>query len=203
MAMSGEQKRLRRWFRDHGWHTTDTPTGQGFYIKSPVENKAGLSHWGTDPETGERREYAKEAYLGVELDRFNCDHVTLEVFTRKHWWKPAQNPLKPEEGIGGGYSWEPSDDFEPWPRNGVSVNIPAKDIIKMAELIKAAQADWMRGRKTKNHLNFMERISKSCLVRWIGVNSSYEEIKWDYSNERLRKERAKKAGGDSEDGNPE
>lgn len=198
MAMSDVQKKLRRWFRDHGWHTCDTPTGQGFYLESPIENCAGMSYWGTDPKTGQRREWAKEAYLGVELDRFCCEYVTLQVFTRKHWWKPAPDPLRPEENIGGGYSWEPSDDFEDWPRNGVSVNIPAKDIIKMAELIKAAQADWMRGRKTKNHLNFMERISKSCLVRWIGVNSSYEEIKWTYSNERLRKERTGKAkGGDA------
>lgn len=186
MAMSAEQKKLRRWFRDHGWHTCDTPTGQGFYMESPVENGAGLGHWGTDPKTGQRREYAKEAYLGIELDRLCCDYVTLEIFTRKHWWK--RDPSIREGDIGG-YPWVPSDDFEEWPRNGVTMNIPARDIIKMADLIKAAQVDWMKGRKTKNHLTFMERISKSCLVRWIGVNSSYDEIKWTYSNERLRKER--------------
>lgn len=189
MAMSSEQKKLRRWFRDHGWHTSDTPTGQGFYLESPIENRAGGMHYAIDPATGEEREYSNEALLSVELDRFCVDHMTLEIRTRKHWWKKAENPLRPEENLGGGYSWEPSDDFEDWPRSAAYINIPAKDVIKMAELIKAAQADWMKGRKSKNHLNFMERISKSCLVRWIGVNASYDEIKWTYSNERLRKER--------------
>lgn len=189
MSMSAEQKKLRRWFRDHGWHTSDTPTGHGFYMESPVENSAGLMHWGEDAKTGQKREYAKESYIGIELDRFCCDHVTLEVFTRKHWWK--RDPSVNENCIGGGYSWVPSDDFEEWPRNGITVNIPAMDIIKMAELIKEAQADWMKCRKSKRHLNFMERIAKSCPIRWIGVNSSYDEIKWTYSNERILKERNK------------
>lgn len=197
MAINDKQKQLRRWFQRHGWHTGNTPTSKGFYLESPIENRAGGMH----SQNG--REYCNEAYLGVELDRFLCDHVTLEIYTRKHWWKKAPNQLKPEEGIGGGYTHEPSDDFEDWPRHGVYMNIPAQDIIKLAELIKAAQDDWNNGRKTKNHLNFMERIAKGCGIRWIGVNSSYDEIKWTYSNERLRKERlSEKKEGDAS-GNPE
>ena len=61
--------------------------------------------------------------------------------------------------------------------------------MRLAELIKAAQDDWLKVRPSKNHLTFMERIAKNCPIRWIGRNSSYEEIKWVYSNERLRKER--------------
>jgi len=51
----------------------------------------------------------------------------------------------------------------------------------------------------------MERIAKSCLIRWIGVNSSYDEIKWTYSNERLRQERGYAATREQEvmaNGNP-
>lgn len=202
MAMSDEQKKLRRWFRDHGWHTSDTPTGQGFYLESPIENCAGSTEWATDPKTGKDRLFSKERFLAVELDRFSCDYLTFQVFTRKHWWK--RDPSIMEKDIGG-YTWVPSDDFGEWPRWGVSVNIPARDIVKMADLIKAAQADWMKCRKTKNHLNFMERIAKSCLIRWIGVNSSYDEIKWAYSNERLRQERGYAAAREQEvmaNGNP-
>ena len=186
MAMSEQQRRLRRWLRDHGWHTGTTPTGQGFYLESPVENCAGGMEWATDPETGKSRCYSKERLLTVELDRFNCEYLTIQVLNRKHWWK--RDPSIKDSDIGG-YTWVPSDDFEDWPRWGDSVNIPARDILKMADLIRAAQADWMKGRKTKKHLNFMERIAKSCPIRWIGVNSSYDEIKWTFSNERLRKER--------------
>ncbi len=177
MAMSKAQKKLRQWFQRHGWHTANTPTGLGFYMESPVENRAGGMRRSVDPKTGEKREYCNEAYLGVELDRIFCDHLTFEIFTRKHWWK--RDPSIAEDDHGG-YTWVPSDDFEDWPRNGVTVNIPTEDILKLADLIRAAQAEWMEGRKG---------ISKHCLVRWIGVNSSYTEIKWTYSNERLRKER--------------
>lgn len=186
MKMSDTQRKLRRWFRDHGWSTCDTPTRMGFCIESPVENDAGFLKWATDPKTGNSRAYAKESYLSVELDSFCLNYVTITIFTRKHWWK-RDSSIK-EDDVGG-YTWVPSDDFEDWPRRGATVSIPAKDIIKMADLIKAAMDDSMRCRKSKNRMNFMERISKSCPVRWIGVNSSYDEIKWTYSNDRIRKER--------------
>ena len=184
--MNEAQKKLRRWFQRHGWHTGNTPTGQGFYLESPVENCAGSIHRALDTKTGQVREYCWEAFAGIELDRFCCDYISLSIYERKHWWK---RDLSVSADDHTGYTWIPSDDFEPWPRQATaSISIPAHDIIKLAELIQAAKADWMAVRKTKNHLNFMERIAKSCGIRWIGVNSSYEEIKWTYSNERLRQE---------------
>lgn len=197
MAMSEAQKRLRRWFQRHKWHTNDTPTGSGFYLSSPIENSAGLSQFAVDPKTGQRREYCIERNMDIELDRFCCDYVTISIYERKHWWK--RDPSIPD-GEYSGYSWIPSDDFEEWPRHpNASINIPARDMVKLAELIQAAQADWLSKRKSKNHLNFMERISKQCLCRWIGVNASYDSIKWDYSNERLRKERGWAARCDKPD----
>lgn len=200
MAMSKEQARIRRWFQRHGWSTGNTPTGMGFYIESPVENEAGGMHSAFDTDTEKAREFCWEKYMDIELDRFNCDYVTISIHKRRHWWK--QDPSIPA-GDHGGYRWVPSDDFEKWRRTpDASIDIPAADILKLAELIKEAQADWLRVRKSRKHLNFMERIAKSCCIRWIGVNSSYEEIKWTYSNERLREERgfaafSEKEGGDA------
>ena len=155
--MIGEaQKKLRAWFRRHGWRTDTTPTGNGFHLETPVQNDAGLTKifW----EDGKKLEYCREIFASIELDRFNCDYVTFTLYARKHWWKPATDRFP--EGWKG-YSFVPSDDFSEWERkDGSWFSIPARDIIKLAELIKAAQADWMQGRKTKNHLNFMERIAR-------------------------------------------
>ena len=190
--MGNQQRKLRKWFRRHGWRTAQTPTGHGFWLDSPVENCAGLGEWGYDEKTGKNRDCCKERYLGVELDRFTCDTVCLSIYTRRHWWKRDQTA----KTDGSEYTWIPSDDFEEWKHQpDASIQLPARDIVKLAELIQSAQEDWLKDRPSKHHLNFMEWISKSCGVRWIGVNSSYEEIKQTYSNERLRKERAKRDQG--------
>ena len=190
MAIGKEQQRLRRWFQRHAWHTMNTPTNQGFYLASPIENSAGLMERARDPKTGEVREFARERCMDIELDRFNCSYVTFKIFERKHWWK--RDPSVPANSISG-YNWIPSDDFEDWPRQPTaSYSVPCEDALRLAELIKAAQDDWLKVRPSKNHLTFMERIAKNCPIRWIGRNSSYEEIKWVYSNERLRKERENK-----------
>ena len=190
--MGDKQRKLRKWFQQHGWHTANTPTGQGFWLDSPVENCAGLGEWGYDEKTGVNRDCCKERYLGVELDRFTCDTISISIYTRRHWWK--RDPTAKTDGTE--YTWIPSDDFDEWKRQpDACIQLPACDIVKLAELIQAAQEDWLKGRPTKNHLNFMERIAKRCGTRWIGVNSSYDEIKETYSNERLRKERAERDGG--------
>lgn len=190
--MIGEkQRKLRRWFQRHGWHTCDTPTKRGFWLDSPVENCAGYAEYAFDPKTNLVRAYAWEKYLEIELDRFTCDTVSLSIYKRRHWWK-RDLTAKPD---GTEYTWIPSDDFDEWKHQpDAYIQLPARDIVKLAELIQTAQEDWLKGRPTKNHLNFMERIAKSCGTRWIGVNSSYEEIKETYSNERLRKERAEHEG---------
>lgn len=193
--MGDQQRKLRKWFRRHGWRTAQTPTGNGFWLDSPVENCAGLGEWGYDEKTGKNRGCRKERYLGVELDRFSCDTVCLSIYTRRHWWKRDQTA----KTDGSEYTWIPSDDFDEWKRQpDASIQLPARDIVKLAELIQAAQEDWLKDRPSKNHLNFMERIAKSCNTRWIGVNSSYDEIKGTYSNERLRKERAERDEGHGE-----
>ena len=191
MAMSEQQKNLRRWFQRHGWHTADTPTGTGVYLETPVQNSAGLAYMAVDPNTGKRREYAKEAFAAIELDRFGCEYITLSIFERKHWWK---RDMSVPDGTWRMYSWVPSDDFEDWKRDpDASVSIPARDILKLAELIQEAQKDYCRVRKRKYSPRLFSSL-KNCLVRWIGVNSSYEKIKWTYSNERLRQERQEKEG---------
>ena len=172
--MIGErQRRLRRWMRRHGWHTANTPTGQGFYAESPTENCAGGLYLG-DHGAGAKRYFCWERFLGVELDRINCDYVTFSIFKRRHWWQR-----------GTVREWEPSDEFDEWKRNpDAAVNIPARDVVKLAEMILAAQEDWNQGRPSKHHLTYMELIAKRCPIRWIGVNSSYEEIKRVYGNKR-------------------
>ena len=193
--MGDQQRKLRKWFQRHGWHTADTPTERGFWLRSPIENCAGLGEYGRDPETNLPREFAWERCLDIELDRLTCDTVTFSIYKRRHWWKRDLTAKKD----GTEYTWIPSDDFEEWNHQpDASIQLPARDIVKLAELIQAAQEDWLKVRPTKNHLNFMERIAKQCGVRWIGVNSSYEEIKETYSNERLRKERAERDGGHGE-----
>ena len=184
--MSKIQKRLRDWFRRRGYHTGNTPTDQGFWLESPVMNNAGSMHSFVD-EDGMRKKFCWEYKTDYELDRFCCDYLTIKLYRRKHIWKRDPNvPFK--RGCSMGYSHIPSDDFTEWEDCGY-YNMPIGDVFKLSELCKVAYDEWLSVRKTKNHLNFMERISKSCGIRWIGRNSSYDDIKWTYSNERLRKER--------------
>lgn len=124
-----------------------------------------------DREKG--RYYCKEAYAEIELDRFTCESVSIQIFERKHYYNGSMNGKEP---------CVPSDDFSEWTRHTetASISLPAKDIMKLAEIIRAAQAEWMQGRPSKNHLNFMERIAKCCKLYWIGVNATYETIKAEY-----------------------
>lgn len=179
--MIGEfQKRIRRWFRRHGWRTSNTPTGQGVYIESPVHHKSGCIMY--DIETKER--YVEEAKLEVELDRFNCGYCTLWICHRKHFLE--RDHSVPDNGFW--HSHVLSDRFSDWETAGC-VNVPAEDIIRLADLIRAAQEDWMDGRPSKNHRTFMERIADDCTPDWIGRNATYEGIKERYGNDRLRKAR--------------
>ena len=178
------QKKLRRWFRSHGWRTVGT--GIGWLLVSPVENVAGLSYRSVNPDTGENQEYTNEMYAAFELDGFRCEYVNINIFKRKHWWK--RDSSVPDNGFW--YSYVPSDDFEEWPREPTaSISIPARDIVKMAELIKEGQKDCIAIRTGKASARMSDRLSKHIGIRWIGVNSSYDEIKRTYSNERLKKER--------------
>jgi len=183
-AMSEAQKKLRAWFRRHKWQTGNTPTDQGFWMVSPVENKAGYMEHALDTKTGKIEEYSEERRMTLELDRFTCDYVTFELEKRKHWWRRDKYIA---EDNHFGYTHVPSDDFSDWESAGY-INIPAEDILKLAELIKVAQKEWLDSRPSKNHLNYMEGIAKQCGPKWIGRNTTYDEIKWAYSNERLRQE---------------
>lgn len=185
--MNDRQKGLREWFRRHKWSTHNTPTGEGFYLESPVLNGAGVGHY----DMKSMREYAKEAYMSVELDRFSCKTVQIDIYERKHWWK--RDMSVPEKSCMG-YSHIPSDDFENWPdKPTASMVIPASDIIKLAELIQEAQKDYCKSRK-KPYSPGSFSVMKNCLCNWIGVNSSYEAIKSIYSNERLKREKCKESG---------
>ena len=172
--MSQAQAKLRRWFRRHGWLTSNTSTDEGFYIESPIHHKTGLVSKAVNPKTGKVQWYEDEARMGIELDRFLVNYVCIHIWERKVWLKGDW-----EHGLRHTYDPEDFGDWEEY-NDGDWIDIPAEDIIKLADLIKAAQEDWLRGRKTKNHLNFMEGIAKKCDKDWIGRNSSYEEIKARY-----------------------
>lgn len=183
MAMNEAQKKIRSWFRRHKWSTNNTPTGYGFYLESPTESCSGTVAEAIDPETGRKRRYVLERYLAIEMDRFTCAYLTLSIYTRKHWLK--RDPSVPD-GTGFGFPWIHSDDFEPWPdRPAATFNIPARDVLKLAELVKAAGEDF-GGRPG---VSFMERIARGCGPDWIGVNTDYRSLAYAYSNERLRAER--------------
>ena len=183
MPISKKTRNLRKWFQRHKWHTCNTPTGSGFFAESPVMNCAGMIHFEKDT----KREFSWEHYMSVELDRFNCEYLSFLIFSRKHYWK--RDPRVP--GNGFWYNTVPSDEFSEWDNGNEAVymSIPARDIIRLAEMVKAAQEDWLAKRPTRKHMNFMERISKNCGVHWIGRNSSYEKIKQVFSNDRLMEER--------------
>lgn len=181
MSLSEKSKRLRKWFQRHKWHTSNTPTGSGFFLESPVMSCAGIMH--TEKNTG--KEFNWEHCIAIELDRFNCAYLTFRIFSRKHYWK--RDLRVPNNGFW--YSTVPSDEFSEWKNDAVYMNIPAIDILKLAEMIKASQNDMVAKRPEKNHHGFMERAIKKCGIRWLGRNSSYEEIKKTYSNDRLMKER--------------
>lgn len=185
--ISETQKKIRKWFRRHGWKTAQTPTDNGFILTSPVENCAGYAYSLVDKNTGKEKVFCWEKMLDIELDRFNCDFVNFSIYKRRHIWK--KDPTAKTDGSE--YTWIPSDEFEEWTIKPESIDIPVQDILKLAELIKAAQEDWLSERPTKRHLNIMEHIAKTCKIRWIGVNSNYLEIKNAFSNDRLRYERNK------------
>ena len=184
MAMSEEQKRLRRWFQSHGWHTADN-NGLGAYLESPIESCAGSVYYDKDPKTGQMREFCWERAMDIDINGLAYNYITFSIYERRHWWI---RDLSVEKN-GPGYTWVPSDDFEDWKRQpDASINIPTRDILKLAELIVEVQKDECRYRKIPYKPSLFASVKKS-ICRWIGVNTSREKIAWTYSNERLRQER--------------
>lgn len=175
-------KKLKNNLRRRGWSVRNTPTGTGFYIESPTLSSAGLNHVFTDKD-GIKREYSKESFAAMELDRFNCKGVSIRVYERKHFWE--RDKSVPDNGFW--YSHVPSDKFSKWEEKGYT-EIPAEDFLKIAELITESQKQYCLDRK-KNYSPSLFRIVKNMGSRWLSRNSSHEEIKETYNNNRLRKER--------------
>lgn len=163
--MNEAQKKLRKWLRRHGWNTAQPPTGNGFWLWSPVEHKYSTVHY----DKSEKTPFVKELQCVIELDRFTCDYVTLRIEERKmRAYRNAQT-----NDIEYRYNEE---DFEEW-EESPNINLPAEDILKLAELIKAAQEDWANDRPSKHYLRFDERIAKSCMPFWVGRNCTYKSLK--------------------------
>ena len=163
--MNEAQKKLRKWFRRHGWHTAQPSTGNGFWLWSPVEHKYSTIHY----DKSEKTPFVKETQCVIELDRDTCDYITLKMKERKMrvYCNAQTNTTE--------YRYN-EEDFGEW-EEGPYIDLPAEDILKLAELIKAAQEDWASGRPSKNHLRFFERIAKSCMPFWVGRNCTYKSLK--------------------------
>lgn len=181
--MTEKEKSLRKWFQRHGWHTNSTPTGSGFYMESPICSGAGSIHYAINPQTGNKEEYSSESFVGIELDRYECKYVSINCYKRKQWWK--KDNTVPNNGFW--YSTVPSDEFSEWEDAGYTC-IPAEDILKIAEMITESQKEYCRIRKKKYSPGMFSAAKEKC-ARWIKRNTSYDSIKWDYSNKRLMQER--------------
>ncbi|ADL36000.1 hypothetical protein bpr_II060 (plasmid) [Butyrivibrio proteoclasticus B316] len=166
--MNETEKKLRAWFRRKAYSTGNTPTNNGFYLLSPVYNNAGTLYDAVD-ENGKHITYVNETYASIELDRFSCSYLHFTPYTRKHIWDKIKDPKQ-----WNGERVVPSDKFTEW-ESGHSIVIPAEDIIKMAELIKASQEEYCRARDMKT-----SKIKLSPYAKLIGRTTSYEKIKKDY-----------------------
>lgn len=175
MGISEKQKRLRRWFRDHGWHTSQTVSGHGFYLESPIHHQTGHLSIAVNPKTGKRQTYENEAVCTIGLDDNFVNQINLGVYMRKVW-------LCDSSGVPIHRFAE--EDFEDWPdyNNAYHISLPAEDILKLAELIKEAQDDWEKSNASvsKEWLAYTKRMAKQFTNNWIGRNSSYEIIKQRY-----------------------
>lgn len=68
--MTEEQRELRKKLRNRGWATGETPTGRGAFLRSPR----------TDWWDGE---YHNQAFMHVEISRYNPKEINLEIFDRR------------------------------------------------------------------------------------------------------------------------
>lgn len=58
--ISERQKKIRRWFQRHGWHTNSTPTGHGAWLFMP---RNGCDAYSTH----------------IEINRFGEEHVDISI----------------------------------------------------------------------------------------------------------------------------
>ena len=126
MAMSEKQKRIRRWFRDHGWSTAATPTNVGAWLEAPVFKGAnyvsGAYSYGTPPKSDGRYYWHKEYIALFEIDRFGRDSIEINVYKN--------------EVFTGGPDFESKN--KPWPNYPeTSISLRRKELQKLLELMNA------------------------------------------------------------------
>lgn len=177
MKMSETQKKLREWFRRHRWHTVQTISGHGFYLESPIHHQSGALRVAVNPKTGKEQYYEDEAVCTIDLDDQFVNMINLGIYMRKVWLCDSAD---------GSVHRFAEEDFDEWPdyNDACHISLPAEDFLKLAELIKAAQADSERfnASVSKKWLAYTKRMAKTFTEDWIGRNASYENIKRRYSS---------------------
>ena len=83
--ISEMQKKIRRWFQRHGWHTGNTPTGTGAFLEAPVQKGVGYVQSYYDkagnPVTEEKRLHWHNEYIAqFEIDRFDPNKLEIGIF---------------------------------------------------------------------------------------------------------------------------
>ena len=85
MSMSEAQKKIRRWFQRHKWHTGVTPTGRGAWLEMPKQKGINYISWpyykdGTLVPEEKRYRWHNE-YVGMlEIDRFDPSKLEISVY---------------------------------------------------------------------------------------------------------------------------
>lgn len=180
MAKTKAIKRCIAWLRRRCWHSFSNLGTDGIVLESPVHVNAGVMHY----DDARKTQFSWESKAEFELSASSADYVTVRVWRRKHFWKESGIFKKGSPTKAFWFSFEPSeDDFSPWTYRAdgkeMTAVIPVDDFLKAAEIFE----------KIRQDARIKEAAIHDPCGQIIGRDTSYEQIRRAYSNERLMKER--------------
>lgn len=148
MAISDVQRTLRGWFRRHGWHTDNTPSGTGVWLQAPVEDNASIL---TRDPSG--RCYYSQTRTAIEVDRFIPDRVCFSIYRRYLW----------EDGSERRVLRDHLYDSEGWPYQAeICIHMTKDELAKLAQIAEACHTEWRQTVKKRGGYNFFENIERQC-----------------------------------------
>lgn len=173
MARSQVVKRMVRWLHNRGWHTSSRSGESGIYMESPVNSAHGLLRY----DKVSKRYFSMEYMLSLDFDFVGSKYLSVRIFQRKHFMD--RDTSVPDNSLW--FTYIPSDDFSEWTSwsDVPCMHLPVEDFIHIGKLLEQMRFE----------SNIKDGSANSPCGELIGRDTSYEKIKWGYSNERLKQER--------------
>lgn len=138
--MSDAQRRLRRWFQRHGWHTNNTQTNRGVNLEMPVQKGANYVSW----------PYRKDGTLIPEEEQYHwhieyLPHLRIEGDYQGDYPELDSDTL--EIAVYKREVYTKGPDFEkknkPWPHQPETyITISYEELKKIMEMMNVCKEDY-------------------------------------------------------------